>query len=104
VSIIVQLGGLHTEVGLAYGTLVKKAIMTTVLPLIDIRDEWKPTIGRPMVAISVTKSMAVTAFSHGISVYLAAWPWKESHIDSGIVQDRVNHPTGGYWGIIDSLN
>jgi hypothetical protein len=66
VSIAVRLDSLHTGVGLAYGTLVKNAIMTTVLPLIDIRDEWKPTIGRPMIAISVTKSMAVTALNHGI--------------------------------------
>ena len=65
-SIAVQLDSLHTEIGLAYGTLVKKAIMTTVLPLLDIMDEWKPTIGRPMIAISVNMSTAMTALSHGI--------------------------------------
>jgi len=66
VSIAVQLESLHTEVGLTYGALVKKAIMTTDLPLLDIIDEWKPIIGRPMIAISVNMSMAVTALSHGI--------------------------------------
>ena len=65
-SIAVQLDSFHTEVGPAYGTLVKKAIMTTVLPLLDIMDKWKPTIGRPMIAISVNMSTAVTALSHGI--------------------------------------
>ena len=39
--------------------------MTTVLPLIPNVDEWNPTIGRLMIAISVIKSMITSTFSHG---------------------------------------
>jgi hypothetical protein len=39
--------------------------MTAFRP-IAIGDEWKPIMGKPMVAISVTTSMTATAFSHGI--------------------------------------
>ena len=99
-SIAVQLCSLHTEVGLTYGNLVKKAIMTTVLPLIPNVDEWNPTIGRLMIAISVIKSMITSTFSHGtwyVSMNMAIFvscrtAMKQSHL--GICWKQKMNPPG----------
>jgi hypothetical protein len=48
-----------------YGILVENANMTIAFRWIDIKELWKPIIGRNMITNSVTTSPAKRALSQG---------------------------------------